>query len=253
MRKRWLAGLTLALLWAAPLWAAVKLKVPERVTGEPGAFLVVKADTDGTACRWLALDAGLNVFPPDMLTDKRATVVTAHRAGRYRLLCYTAVGNEPSEPALCLIVVGEPGPEPGPGPGPGPGPEPPAPTDPLTKALQAAYDADAGPARYLAKGPPEPAARRGAPAPAAGYQQGAERGPRHQAGCRARRGHAEEGGGSVWQDRGGAGGDEVTDLHTVVTIVSAFANLALAAALTALTVVMLVVFYPRTPGSDKGE
>jgi hypothetical protein len=151
MRKRWLAGLTLALLWAAPLWAAVKLKVPERVTGEPGAFLVVKADTDGTACRWLALDAGLNVFPPDMLTDKRATVVTAHRAGRYRLLCYTAVGNEPSEPALCLIVVGEPGPEPGPGPGPGPGPEPPAPTDPLTKAVQAAYDADAGPEKKRQK------------------------------------------------------------------------------------------------------
>src|SRR4051794_17171521 len=80
--------------------------------------------------------------------------------GRYHVLAYTAVGDVPSEPALCTVVVeGAPTPPP-PGPSPtppapnpnppGPNPTPPAPSpkppsDPLVQALQAAYVADADP------------------------------------------------------------------------------------------------------------
>jgi hypothetical protein len=47
---------------------------------------------------------------------------------------WTAAGDEPSEAAVCVVAVGE---------GPAPPPPPPGPpADPLTRTIQAAYDAE---------------------------------------------------------------------------------------------------------------
>lgn len=130
------AGVLLLLLLTAPAWAQ-SVRLPAEAKGEPGAFVKVPADTDGAHVRWYSPDRGLQLFPVELLKDSKTAVVTATAPGRYRLVAWTAKGDVPSDPAVCVVVIGEPGPEPGPGPTP---PVPPVPPDPLTKTLQAAYD-----------------------------------------------------------------------------------------------------------------
>lgn len=127
------------LLWPAVLFAAPpSITIPDRVKGEPGAFVRVTATTDGKNVRWIALTPGLAVFPADLLRDSRTTVVVALRPGAYRLLALTAVGDELSEPAECVVEIAGDPPPPGPEP-----PTPPAPpADPLAEALARLYTAD---------------------------------------------------------------------------------------------------------------
>ena len=118
------AILALALL-ACPAWGQ-SVKLPEKVSGQPGDFVTVPSEADGKEVRWVVLDAGLRLFPVNLLKDTRTAVVTSTVPGKYRLLAYTAKGDVPSEPALCLVVIeGTPPPVP-------PGPVPPTPPDPPT-------------------------------------------------------------------------------------------------------------------------
>lgn len=91
----------------ASVLAAPPVEVPPTVTGEVADFVVVRAKTDGVTVMFVALDPGLRVFPSGLLSDRKATVVTAPRAGRYRLLCYSAVGNDPTEPAVIVVIIGD--------------------------------------------------------------------------------------------------------------------------------------------------
>lgn len=60
--------------WAAP----PVVTVPAEVTGDVGDFVAVKAAVkDGKAVKFVQIDAGLKVFPPGMLLDPTATVVTS--------------------------------------------------------------------------------------------------------------------------------------------------------------------------------
>jgi hypothetical protein len=79
--------------------------------------------------------------------------------GTYRVLAYTALGDMPSAPAYCaVVVVGGPVPPPpgpfpppvppGPIPPPVPPPLPPAPTDPMAPALLAAWAGETDPNRH---------------------------------------------------------------------------------------------------------
>lgn len=127
--------LMLLLLFLFPSSVLSKdLKLPEVVKGVPGSFAVVRAETDGKIVRWLLLDEGASLLPPELMKDTMAAVVFTPKAGRFRLLAYTARGDEPSAPVICVIEVADPKP-------PTP-PTPPQPTDPLSVKLQAAYTAD---------------------------------------------------------------------------------------------------------------
>lgn len=128
----------LALLCPVALEASPSITIPDRVRGEAGEFVRVAATTEGKNVRWIALTPGLAVFPADLLRDSRTTVVVALRPGAYRLLAITAVADELSEPAVCVVeIAGAPTP---PGPDPPRPPEPPA--DPLAQALVRLYAAD---------------------------------------------------------------------------------------------------------------
>ncbi len=122
------------LLLASPAFA-IDLTLPAKVTGQPGDFITVPAVTTGTIVKWVSLDAGLKLFPIDLLKNTKTAVVMGP-TGSYRLLCYTADKDGPSDPAICTVVIGDapPGPTP-------PGPTP-VPVTPLTKTLQAAYALD---------------------------------------------------------------------------------------------------------------
>lgn len=120
------------LLGAAVAWAAPPVELPPEVKGDVGAFVVVRGKTPGDKVVFVPLDPGLNVFPADLLADKKATVVTAAKPGRYRVLAYSAISGDPTDPAVTTVVIGAAPPVP-PGPDPGPGPTPdPKPPGPVT-------------------------------------------------------------------------------------------------------------------------
>ena len=82
-----------------------KVEIPEVIKGEPNGFITVLPITNGKSVKYVYLDKGLNVFPSSLLSNPIATVVTAPK-GKYRLLAYTALADVPSEPAVCVINVG---------------------------------------------------------------------------------------------------------------------------------------------------
>ncbi|HYE20989.1 MAG TPA: hypothetical protein VEA69_21260 [Tepidisphaeraceae bacterium] len=143
----------LALLLAgAPLLAdPPAIKLPKEVHGEPGDWIIVTADTPGKHVRWVGMTPGLRVFPPHLLKDSHSAVVVSGKPGRFKLLAYTAAGDEPSDPAVVTVVVEGETPVP-PDPGPGPGPKPPTPpVDPFTAKVQAALASDPGTSADKAK------------------------------------------------------------------------------------------------------
>lgn len=122
---------TILLLSTAPFgWGAVDLKLPDKVTGEPGEFIRVPATTSGKVVKWVVLDKGLNLFPVDLLKDSKTAVVTAKEKGTYRLMAYTALADDASDPAITKVVVG----------GEDVKPPPPPDVSALGKVLKAAYD-----------------------------------------------------------------------------------------------------------------
>lgn len=99
--------LAAALVQAAP----PVVTVPAEVKGEVGAFVAVRATvTESKVVKFVPLDAGLNLFPADLLADKTATVVTSGKAGRYRVLCYSGNADGPSEATTVTVVIGDPPP-----------------------------------------------------------------------------------------------------------------------------------------------
>ena len=90
----------------AALLALGQLVVPAEVRGEVAEFVTVIASTEGKVVRYVALDAGLQVFPSSLLANQRATVVTSARPGRYRLLAYTSVADVPTEPVITTVIIG---------------------------------------------------------------------------------------------------------------------------------------------------
>lgn len=121
--------------------ADATLKLPDTVKGDPGDFIKVPATTDGKQVRWVAMDKGLNVFPVELLKDSKTAIVIAKSAGSYRLLAYTAAADVPSDPAICVIIVGDVPPTPPIPPTPIP-PTPPNPSDPFTQSVLTAYNAE---------------------------------------------------------------------------------------------------------------
>lgn len=122
-----LLSLVVLLALAVPVFAdPPTISVPDKVQGDAGPPLRVKATTTGKSVQWVALDPGLFVFPAELLKDSMTAVVWSTNPGTYRLMAYTGNADGPSLPAICVITIGTPTP-PGPGPGPGPGPIPPSP------------------------------------------------------------------------------------------------------------------------------
>jgi hypothetical protein len=115
-------SLVALLLLAAP----PTLTIPKEIAGEPGAFIVVRAESDSPWVNFRA-DSGLAVFPANLLSDRKATVVTARAPGRFTLHAYTGNVDGGVDADVVIVVGGAPPVPPGPQP---PGPVPPGPTPP---------------------------------------------------------------------------------------------------------------------------
>lgn len=138
--------ITLSLLFAQS--PKPELLLPDTIPAQVGVFVPITAVTPGEVVKFVALDPGLSVFPSNLLSDKKSTVVVAVKEGRYRILAYTSINNQPSNPAFTTLVVGDVGPLPPTPPNPGPGPmpptpptppNPPQPDDPFLQSLKSVY------------------------------------------------------------------------------------------------------------------
>lgn len=92
-----------------------------------GDRIIIQPRTNGKTVRWILPDAIQNQVLPDY---GNKLVITAHADGTHTLFAYTALGDTPTEPARCVLIINpeKPGPVPPtpdpPGPTPGPSPIP---------------------------------------------------------------------------------------------------------------------------------
>ena len=109
------------------------------IKGKPAQFITVSAPSlVGEVVKFVTLD-DLSVFPSDLLTDKKKTVVVASKAGNYKIIAYTANNNIPSDPVIITLIVSEnddakPV-------------NPPAPQDEILSAILAASKAETSPTK----------------------------------------------------------------------------------------------------------
>src|SRR5260370_1136798 len=88
--------------------AAPYVKLPATVKGEPGAFIQISADTNGTTVSWAVVDPGLNLFPVSLLKDSKTAVVSTGTPGSYRVYAVPAQGDGVPDFAACTGTAGAP-------------------------------------------------------------------------------------------------------------------------------------------------
>lgn len=130
----------ITLLLCASIAQAEPPKVTGPVKGEPGQFIVIRAETAGKRVEWHSIDKGLSLFPSELLTDPKATVGVALAPGQYRVLCWTSIADVPSKATLVVVNIGDGAPAP---------PQPPIPPteSDLTKMLKAAWASESDEAK----------------------------------------------------------------------------------------------------------
>jgi hypothetical protein len=131
----------LSVFFASSVYAVDPPSVPSEVKGSVGDWIRVPAISKNPV-QWYSADKNLKVFPPELLRDSKTAVVTATKAGRYKLLCWTAEGGEPSPAAeIITVIIDDSGPTP-PEPKPPVPPTPPTPDAGFYADLKRLYDAD---------------------------------------------------------------------------------------------------------------
>lgn len=128
---------------------APMISLPATVQGEIGQPIPVPATTNGRNVTWIVMDKGLYLFPVELLKDTRTAVASGGTKGKFRLMALTAIADEISQPAFCIVVIGSI---------PDPVvpidpvvPDPIDPADPLLVAIKTAYAADKDPNKADAK------------------------------------------------------------------------------------------------------
>lgn len=142
MRK--IACLTIFLATAIASADGITIE-PEAPKLDRGGVVLLTATTTGKSVVWVPMDAGLNVVKLPGAGDGKTLLLNAPasaRAGAYRFLALTAVGEKPVYAELTVTVTTpEPLPIPPTPPVP-PVPPPPPVVDDLAKRLKAAYDSE---------------------------------------------------------------------------------------------------------------
>ena len=127
-----MSSLLFALVCLQPS-AEPQVRLPAEVAAPVGRIVKLTAEADGPRVRWYCPDADADLLP---FPDSLCAAFAAAKPGRYRVLAWTAKGDVPGPPAVCVVRVDGP----------------PPPPDPFVSALRDAYRADPSPdkARHLA-------------------------------------------------------------------------------------------------------
>jgi|LakMenE01Jun11ns_1017448.scaffolds.fasta_scaffold9909797_2 hypothetical protein len=93
----------LAYLVALSLFAQTSIDIKSK----PAQFVTISTNLSGDIVKYVTLDAGLSVFPSELLADKKKTVVVAAKNGVYKILAYTAKDNVPSDPVIINLIISD--------------------------------------------------------------------------------------------------------------------------------------------------
>jgi hypothetical protein len=77
------------------------------IKSKPAQFVTISTNLSGDIVKYVTLDAGLSVFPSELLADKKKTVVVAAKNGVYKILAYTAKDNVPSDPVIINLIISD--------------------------------------------------------------------------------------------------------------------------------------------------
>ena len=84
---------------------APALTLPPSVQGGVGKIIVLSVETQGKMVKFFPLDKGLDFADSKLLASPKIAIVTAAAPGKYRILAYSAVGDTPTEPSICVVEV----------------------------------------------------------------------------------------------------------------------------------------------------
>jgi hypothetical protein len=112
-----------------PVKPVAAISLPAEVQTEAGWPVSVNADTTGKKVSWRVIGKAW------LFSQGHTALVGAPTPGTYEIMAWTAIGNEPTEAAICILTVGQKPPVPGPVP---------QPDDPLVQALQDSFKTDGG-------------------------------------------------------------------------------------------------------------
>lgn len=84
-----------------------QVTIPNEIHGQPGQFISIPSVTDCKSVQWVVLDAGLNLFPVELLRDTTTAVVSANSPGKFRVLAYAAKGDVASKPVITTVIIGD--------------------------------------------------------------------------------------------------------------------------------------------------
>lgn len=87
------------------LMAQGGVTLPPELKFPLGEAIVLRAETEGKIVRFVPLDAGLKELDPKLLASPKDVVYTTLRPGKYRVLAYSAVKDEPTAPFICTVIV----------------------------------------------------------------------------------------------------------------------------------------------------
>jgi hypothetical protein len=93
----------LAYLVALSLFAQTSIDIKSK----PAQFVTISTNLSGDIVKYVTLDAGLSVFPSELLADKKKTVVVAAKNGVYKILAYSAKDNVPSDPVIINLIISD--------------------------------------------------------------------------------------------------------------------------------------------------
>jgi len=93
----------LAYLLALSLFAQTSIDIKSK----PAQFVTISTSLSGDIVKYVTLDAGLSVFPSELLADKKKTVVVAAKNGVYKILAYSAKDNVPSDPVIINLIISD--------------------------------------------------------------------------------------------------------------------------------------------------
>lgn len=116
-----------------------KVELPAELQARPGRLIQITARSENKAIKWFLANGDADLI---VMESTRTAIFSAMESGQYRIVAYTAAGDIPSDPSICVVTVGDgkPGPI-----------IPPDSSDSLAKSLASIWGALQEPNRMASK------------------------------------------------------------------------------------------------------
>jgi len=116
-----------------------KVELPAELQARPGRLIQITARSENKVVKWFLANGDADLI---VMESTRTAIFSAMESGQYRIVAYTAAGDVPSDPSVCVVTVGDGK----------PGPILPTPeSDPFARSLAAIWGALNEPSKIASK------------------------------------------------------------------------------------------------------